>query len=145
MEALYSKMGVCCLLIWECLLLVLYIAFLPIYVSFRSRAFLLDDTYPLYTNWLWNICIILTVIMVLFPGLILCLLWTLNCYGQVSSLPPTSMELSTKDSEQNSSKSDDSQENYDVNCKILETCESKIFSQHQESCEDDTASTLFIS
>ena len=88
-------------------------------------------------------CVCMCVIVYVFMCQII--KFFLSGYGQVSSLPPTSMELSTKDSEQNSSKSDDSQENYDVNCKILETCESKIFSQHQESCEDDTASTLFIS
>lgn len=62
----------------EFLLLVLYIAFLPLYLKFRSRASILDDAYPLYSNWLWDICIILSVMMLFFTVLILFLLWTLN-------------------------------------------------------------------
>nr|XP_006977855.1 selection and upkeep of intraepithelial T-cells protein 10-like [Peromyscus maniculatus bairdii] len=65
-------------LTWECLPLVLYIGFLPLYLNFRSRASILDNAYSLYSNWLWDVCIILVVMMVFFTGLILLLLGTLN-------------------------------------------------------------------
>uniref|UniRef100_A0A8C6HSF7 Selection and upkeep of intraepithelial T cells 10 n=1 Tax=Mus spicilegus TaxID=10103 RepID=A0A8C6HSF7_MUSSI len=142
-EVLNIKMRACCTLIWEFLLLVLYIAFLPFYLKFRSRASILDDAYPLHSNWLWDICIVLSVLMIFFTGLSLFLLWTLNCYGQMSYLPSMSMDLSKHDSEQNSSKSSEFQENYDVSCEIfLGTFEETIFSQHQESCEEDSFNPL---
>ncbi|XP_051027093.1 selection and upkeep of intraepithelial T-cells protein 10-like [Acomys russatus] len=71
-----------CELIWECLLLVLYIAFLPLYLKFRSRASMVDDVYPLYISWMWDVCIILVVMMTFFTVLILLLLWILNRNSQ---------------------------------------------------------------
>ncbi|XP_021044604.1 selection and upkeep of intraepithelial T-cells protein 10-like [Mus pahari] len=142
-EVLNSKMGACCPLIWEFLLLVSYIAFLPLYLKFRSRASILNDVYPLYSNWLWDICIILSVLMIFFTGLIMFLLWTLNRYGQMSYLPSTSMDLSKHDSEQNSSQSSEFQETCDVNREmLLGTFEETIFSQHQESYEEDSFNPL---
>ncbi|KAL6054580.1 hypothetical protein STEG23_001397, partial [Scotinomys teguina] len=73
-----NKMRLCHELMWECLLLLLYIGFLPVYLNFRSRASILDSAYPLYSNWLWDVCIILVVMMVFFTGLILLLLVTLS-------------------------------------------------------------------
>ncbi|XP_052573145.1 selection and upkeep of intraepithelial T-cells protein 10-like [Peromyscus californicus insignis] len=73
-----NKMKLCYEFMWECLPLVLYIGFLPLYLNFRSRASILDNAYPLYSNWLWDVCIILAVMMVFFTGLILLLLGTLN-------------------------------------------------------------------
>lgn len=142
-EGLNSKMRACCPLIWECLLLVLYIFFLPLYLNFRSQASILDDAYPLYSNWLWDICIILVVMMIFFTGLILFLLWTLNRYGQMSCLSSMNMNLSTHDSNQNSSQSAEFQENYDVNCNVfLETGEEEILSQHQENYELESFNPL---
>ncbi|XP_031234080.1 selection and upkeep of intraepithelial T-cells protein 10-like [Mastomys coucha] len=142
-EVLNCKMGPCCMLIWEFLLLVLYTVFLPLYLNFRSRASILDDAYPLYSNWLSDICIILSIMMIFFTVLILFLLWTLNRYSQMSYLLSTSMDLSRHDSEQNSSKSSEFHENYDMICKmLLGTREEMILSQHQESCEEDSFNPL---
>lgn len=64
-------------------------------------------------------------------------------YGQMSYLPSMSMDLSKHDFEQNSSKSSEFQENYDVSCEIfLGTFEETIFSQHQESCIEDSFNPL---
>ncbi|XP_041507072.1 selection and upkeep of intraepithelial T-cells protein 10-like [Microtus oregoni] len=65
-------------IVCECLPLALYIGFLPLYLKFRSQASILDDAYPLYSNWLWDVCIILVVMMIFFTGLILLLLCTLK-------------------------------------------------------------------
>ncbi|CAO2588508.1 Selection and upkeep of intraepithelial T-cells protein 10 [Lemmus lemmus] len=65
-------------LVCECLPLALYIGFLPLYLTFRSQASILDDAYPLYSNWLWDVCKILVVMMVFFTVLILLLLCSLN-------------------------------------------------------------------
>ncbi|XP_059111849.1 selection and upkeep of intraepithelial T-cells protein 10-like [Peromyscus eremicus] len=73
-----NKMKLCYELTWECLLLFFYIGFLPFYLNFRSRASILDNAYPLYSNWLWDVCIILVVMMLFFTGLILLLFVTLN-------------------------------------------------------------------
>ncbi|XP_059111839.1 selection and upkeep of intraepithelial T-cells protein 10-like [Peromyscus eremicus] len=73
-----NKMKLCYEFMWECLPLFLYIGFLPLYLNFRSRASILDNAYPLYSNWLSDVCIILFVMMVFFTGLILLLLGTLN-------------------------------------------------------------------
>lgn len=76
------------------------IAFLPLYLKFRSRASILDDAYPLYSNWLWDICIILSVMMLFFTVLILFLLWTLNSYHQMPPSPSTSKDPPAVPSEQ---------------------------------------------
>ncbi|XP_028746018.2 selection and upkeep of intraepithelial T-cells protein 10-like isoform X1 [Peromyscus leucopus] len=73
-----NKTRLCYELMWECLPLFLCIGFLPLYLNFRSRASILDNAYPLYSNWLWDVCIILVVMMLFFTGLILLLLVTLN-------------------------------------------------------------------
>lgn len=139
-EVLNSKVRACCTLIWECLLLVLYIVFLPLYLNFRSQASILDDAYPLYSNWLWDICIILVIMMVFFTGLILFLLWTLNRYGQMSCSPSMSMN---HESNQNNSQSAEFQENYDVSCNMfLETGEEAILSQDQENYELESINPL---
>ncbi|XP_058426764.1 putative selection and upkeep of intraepithelial T-cells protein 1 homolog [Marmota monax] len=54
--------------------LVLHVAFLPLYFRFRSRGFISDDLYSLYCGWIWDLCIMLTVLMVFFSVLILTLL-----------------------------------------------------------------------
>ncbi|CAH6790673.1 unknown_gene_17328 [Phodopus roborovskii] len=74
----FKRMRPDCEFIYECLLLVLCIIFLPQYLNFRNRASILDDAYPLYSGWLWDVCIILVVMMAFFTGLILFLLFTLK-------------------------------------------------------------------
>ncbi|XP_038188572.1 selection and upkeep of intraepithelial T-cells protein 9-like isoform X2 [Arvicola amphibius] len=69
-------------LVCEGLPLALYIGFLPLYLTFRSQASILDDAYPLYSNWLWDVCIILVVMMIFFTVLILLLLCTLKTKEQ---------------------------------------------------------------
>ncbi|XP_017449414.2 selection and upkeep of intraepithelial T-cells protein 10-like [Rattus norvegicus] len=111
-KVLNNKMKVCCTLIWESFLLILYIGFLPLYLKFRSRASILDDAYSLYSYWLQKICIILILVMIFFIGIILFLLWTLNRYDQISCLP--SLDHSTHNSEENSSEYVELQEINDV-------------------------------
>ncbi|XP_076419729.1 selection and upkeep of intraepithelial T-cells protein 9-like [Peromyscus maniculatus bairdii] len=80
-----NKMRLCYELMWECLPLFLCIGFLPLYLNFRSRASILDNAYPLYRNWLRDVCIILVVTMLIFTGLILLLLVTVNnCFGKMA-------------------------------------------------------------
>ncbi|XP_052031788.1 selection and upkeep of intraepithelial T-cells protein 10-like [Apodemus sylvaticus] len=137
-EVLSSKMRACCTLLWECVLLALYIGFLPLYLNFRSQASILDDAYPLYSSWLWDVCIILVVMMVFFTGLILFLLWTLNRYGQM-----TNMDISTHCSEQISLRSLEFQESHDVICEVFqETYEETIIIHHQQNCENDSYNPL---
>ncbi|XP_013203955.1 selection and upkeep of intraepithelial T-cells protein 10-like [Microtus ochrogaster] len=69
-------------IVCECLPLALYIGFLPLYLKFRSQASILDDAYPLYSNWLWDVCIILVVMMIFFTGLIVLLLYNLKTKEQ---------------------------------------------------------------
>uniref|UniRef100_A0A8C2MHV0 Ig-like domain-containing protein n=1 Tax=Cricetulus griseus TaxID=10029 RepID=A0A8C2MHV0_CRIGR len=73
-----KRMRLCYEFVCECLPLGLYIGFLPLYLMFRSRASILDDAYPLYSSWIWDVCIILVVMMTFFTVLILFLLCTLN-------------------------------------------------------------------
>ncbi|MEJ1282615.1 selection and upkeep of intraepithelial T cells 10 [Cricetulus griseus] len=47
-------------------------------------ASILDDAYPLYSSWIWDVCIILVVMMTFFTVLILFLLCTLNTREQES-------------------------------------------------------------
>ncbi|XP_006503067.1 selection and upkeep of intraepithelial T-cells protein 11 isoform X1 [Mus musculus] len=132
-----NKTRACCPLIWEFLEIVLFIAFLPLYLMFRIRVFTLDEAHILYNNWLWKVCKTLIAMMILFTVLILFLLWTLNRYGKMPCLSSMNIDVSTHDAEQNSSKSAKFQENYDVAGQmILETYEETIFCQHQESCEE---------
>ncbi|XP_027792822.2 selection and upkeep of intraepithelial T-cells protein 9-like [Marmota flaviventris] len=63
--------------------LVLHVAFLPLYFRFRSRGFISDDLYSLYCGWIWDLCIMLTVLMVFFSVLILTLLNISTCWPQV--------------------------------------------------------------
>ncbi|XP_057641422.1 selection and upkeep of intraepithelial T-cells protein 10-like [Chionomys nivalis] len=77
-QVIFFRLITCCTLVCECLLSALYIGFLPLYLTFRSQASILDDAYPLYSNWLWDVCIILVVMMIFFTGLILLLLYTLK-------------------------------------------------------------------
>ncbi|XP_049992165.1 selection and upkeep of intraepithelial T-cells protein 10-like [Alexandromys fortis] len=81
-ETLNIKLITCCTIVCECLPLALYIGFLPLYLKFRSQASILDDAYPLYSNWLWDVCIILVVMMIFFTGLIVLLLRTLKTKEQ---------------------------------------------------------------
>ncbi|XP_021010468.1 selection and upkeep of intraepithelial T-cells protein 11-like [Mus caroli] len=136
----------CCPLIWEFLEIVLFIAFLPLYLKFRIKAFTLDEAHILYNNWLWKVCITLIVMMILFTGLILFLLWTLNRCGKMPCLPSMNIDISTHDAEQNSSKSAKFQENYDVDSQMsLETYEETTFNQDQERCEEDIFDPLLLS
>ncbi|XP_021056948.1 selection and upkeep of intraepithelial T-cells protein 11-like isoform X2 [Mus pahari] len=133
-KVLSFKTRACCPLIWEFLEIVLFIAFLPLYLMFRIKAFTLDEAYTLYNNWLWKLCITLIIMMILFTGLILFLLWTLNSYGKMPCLPSMNTDVSTQDTKQKSSESAKSQKHYDVNSQMfLETYEEAIFSHHQES------------
>ncbi|XP_035294553.1 selection and upkeep of intraepithelial T-cells protein 10-like [Cricetulus griseus] len=85
LKLVYSKrMRLCYEFVCECLPLGLYIGFLPLYLMFRSRASILDDAYPLYSSWIWDVCIILVVMMTFFTVLILFLLCTLNTREQES-------------------------------------------------------------
>uniref|UniRef100_A0A8C8VTI3 Ig-like domain-containing protein n=1 Tax=Peromyscus maniculatus bairdii TaxID=230844 RepID=A0A8C8VTI3_PERMB len=96
-----NKMRLCYELMWECLPLFLCIGFLPLYLNFRSRASILDNAYPLYSNWLWDVCIILVVMMLFFTGLILLLLVTLNSKetGTQCGAQKSSFEVVDKDME----------------------------------------------
>uniref|UniRef100_A0A8C2MGW7 Ig-like domain-containing protein n=1 Tax=Cricetulus griseus TaxID=10029 RepID=A0A8C2MGW7_CRIGR len=81
-----SIMRLCYEFVCECLPLGLYIGFLPLYLMFRSRASILDDAYPLYSSWIWDVCIILVVMMTFFTVLILFLLCTLNSKEETMQL-----------------------------------------------------------
>ncbi|XP_036032958.1 selection and upkeep of intraepithelial T-cells protein 10-like [Onychomys torridus] len=142
-----NKMRLCYELTWECLPLALYIGFLPFYLNFRSKASILDNAYPLYSNWLWDVCIILVVMMVFFTGLILLLLVTLNTKEQKAPCQPLEDEilplhqLSQESTEQRSPSPflrDCREEAVQLQGNTVE----EIFHQPQESCGEETFSPL---
>ncbi|KAG3283107.1 selection and upkeep of intraepithelial T-cells protein 9-like [Ictidomys tridecemlineatus] len=63
--------------------LMLHVAFLPLYLRFRSRGLISDDLYSLYCGWIWDLCIMLTVLMVFFSVLILVLFNISTCWPQI--------------------------------------------------------------
>ncbi|XP_059111844.1 selection and upkeep of intraepithelial T-cells protein 10-like [Peromyscus eremicus] len=142
-----TQMKLCYELTWECLLLILYISFLPFYLNFRSRASILDNAYPLYSNWLWDVCIILVVMMLFFTGLILLLFVTLNTKEQKAQCQPLEDEilplyqLSQEFTEQRSPfpfLRDCREETVQLQGSIVE----EIFNQPQGSCEEEIFNPL---
>ncbi|XP_052573590.1 selection and upkeep of intraepithelial T-cells protein 10-like [Peromyscus californicus insignis] len=142
-----NKMKLCYEFMWECLPLVLYIGFLPLYLNFRSRASILDNAYPLYSNWLWDVCIILVVMMLFFTGLILLLFVTLNTKEQKALCQPPEDEilplyqLSQEFTEQRSPSPflrDCREETAQLQGSIVE----EIFNQPQGSCEEEIFNPL---
>ncbi|XP_047415954.1 putative selection and upkeep of intraepithelial T-cells protein 1 homolog [Sciurus carolinensis] len=62
------------LIVLKLLPFLLHMAFFPIYFSFRSRVSISDDLHALYCGWMWDLCIMLTLLMLFFTVLILVVL-----------------------------------------------------------------------
>ncbi|XP_005072285.1 selection and upkeep of intraepithelial T-cells protein 10 [Mesocricetus auratus] len=133
----------------ECVLLALYIGFLPLYLMFRNRASILDDdAYSLYSSWLWDVCVILIVVMAFFTVLISLLFCTLNTKEQESQghseledeIPPL-LHL-TDDSTQQSSPLLFLGHYREETIQLQGNYEEHNFHQHQGSCEEDIFNAL---
>ncbi|XP_059741125.1 selection and upkeep of intraepithelial T-cells protein 9-like [Bos taurus] len=61
-----------------CIPFVIYAGISPVYLKFKIGVSDSDDLFPLYSTWIRDICVILTVLMIFFPVLISCLLQTLE-------------------------------------------------------------------
>nr|XP_020725339.1 selection and upkeep of intraepithelial T-cells protein 9-like isoform X2 [Odocoileus virginianus texanus] len=62
----------------DCIPFLIHAGISPIYLIFKNGVTDSDDLYPLYSTWICDICVILTVLMTFFSILIFCILQTLE-------------------------------------------------------------------